>query len=403
MVASCRVALVMLGVCLAGATAARADQPTLWSHKGSVFFLVKKGQEREFLYKELSSEVMQAGASRGAPLFSGWSDNQHYSGTAFLYSSRCGRLGYAVAGPILDRHERVKLKGQVPLLNHDCNIIGHTDITLEFRFIKSTAAGIGSAPKASVVVSMSPLSAALKREGGAFLVPVLINKAISLDFVVDSGAGDVTIPQDVFRTLIRTGTIQESDLTGTRTYRLANGTTEALPTFKIRSLTLAGTAIEDVSGSVTAVEGSLLLGQSFLRRFKSWSIDNVKEALILEPFDGQARSVLEANNQPEMPDQTSNAYDYSVLKNLNLREMPSPDSTNLLSRWAPQDFVPQGTSFDEEPHCENGPTGYIWCRITYSHHNTRTSGWVAGYYLWSAKDKRRVACLYPSPDADCRR
>ena len=52
-----------------------------------------------------------------------------------------------------------------------------------------------------------PLSAPLKREGGAFIV--LINQAIVLDFVVDSGAGDVIIPQDVFSTLIRTGTIQE--------------------------------------------------------------------------------------------------------------------------------------------------------------------------------------------------
>ena len=99
-------------------------------------------------------------------------------------------------------------------------------------------------------------------------MPVLINQAIVLDFVVDSGAGDVTIPQDVFSTLIRTGTIQESDLTGTKTYKLANGSAEALPTFRIRSLTLAGTVIDDVSGSVTAVEGSLLLGQSFLHPFQ---------------------------------------------------------------------------------------------------------------------------------------
>ena len=34
-------------------------------------------------------------------------------------------------------------------------------------------------------------------EGGTYVVPVLINDAITLDFVVDSGAADVSIPADV--------------------------------------------------------------------------------------------------------------------------------------------------------------------------------------------------------------
>jgi hypothetical protein len=38
----------------------------------------------------------------------------------------------------------------------------------------------------------------MKREGGTYAVPVLINDAITLDFVVDSGAADVTIPADVW-------------------------------------------------------------------------------------------------------------------------------------------------------------------------------------------------------------
>ena len=36
-----------------------------------------------------------------------------------------------------------------------------------------------------------------------------------------------------------------------------------------------------VTGSIAPVQGGLLLGQSFLRHFKSWSIDNQREALIL--------------------------------------------------------------------------------------------------------------------------
>lgn len=43
----------------------------------------------------------------------------------------------------------------------------------------------------------------LQRKGGTFVVPILINKRITLDFVVDSGAADVSIPADVVLTLIR--------------------------------------------------------------------------------------------------------------------------------------------------------------------------------------------------------
>ena len=49
----------------------------------------------------------------------------------------------------------------------------------------------------------------MRIEGGVYVVPVLINNAITLDFIVDSGAADVSIPADVVMTLMRTGTIKD--------------------------------------------------------------------------------------------------------------------------------------------------------------------------------------------------
>jgi predicted aspartyl protease len=40
--------------------------------------------------------------------------------------------------------------------------------------------------------------------------------------------------------------------------------------------------VEDVTATVGRVSSPFLLGQSFLRRLKSWSIDNANDALILE-------------------------------------------------------------------------------------------------------------------------
>jgi hypothetical protein len=41
--------------------------------------------------------------------------------------------------------------------------------------------------------------------------------------------------------------------------------------------------LENVRGGIAPSQGGLLLGQSFLERFKSWSIDNTKQELLLAP------------------------------------------------------------------------------------------------------------------------
>jgi hypothetical protein len=64
------------------------------------------------------------------------------------------------------------------------------------------------------------------------VVPVLTNRVIFLKFVIDSGASDVSIPVDVVATLLRTGTLQESDFIGTQTLqtcgRLDSAVTDVL-------------------------------------------------------------------------------------------------------------------------------------------------------------------------------
>jgi clan AA aspartic protease (TIGR02281 family) len=122
----------------------------------------------------------------------------------------------------------------------------------------------------------------LKSLGGTFVVPVFINGAITLNFVVDSGAADVAVPADVVGTLIRAGTIEKSDITGKQKYMLADGSISPTVTFTIRSLKVGDVLMENVKGSVSPAAGSLLLGQSFLQRFKSWSMDNNKHVLVLE-------------------------------------------------------------------------------------------------------------------------
>ena len=53
-------------------------------------------------------------------------------------------------------------------------------------------------------------------------------------------------------------------------------------TFTIRSLKIGNIVLQNVKGVVAPSQAPLLLGQSFLKRFKSWSIDNSKHELLLE-------------------------------------------------------------------------------------------------------------------------
>jgi clan AA aspartic protease (TIGR02281 family) len=121
----------------------------------------------------------------------------------------------------------------------------------------------------------------LTREGGVLVLPVQINHSITLNFTIDSGASDVVIPQDVFSTLSRTGTITSKDMLASGTYELADGTRHQARRFRIRSLEIGGLELKDVTASVEPAGGSLLLGQSFLSQLPGWSIDNRRALLIV--------------------------------------------------------------------------------------------------------------------------
>ena len=123
---------------------------------------------------------------------------------------------------------------------------------------------------------------ALASIGGGLVAPVIVNGSIKLDFIVDSGASDVSIPADVFSTLVRTNTVTQTDITGFRNYKNADGEIFRSNTFVIRSLKIGNIEVLNVHAKVAPGNAPLLLGQSFLKRFKSWSVDNSTQELILQ-------------------------------------------------------------------------------------------------------------------------
>jgi clan AA aspartic protease (TIGR02281 family) len=121
----------------------------------------------------------------------------------------------------------------------------------------------------------------LVHEHGTLQVPVVINGQSLFNFTIDSGATDVSIPANIFFALTRAGTVSPQDFLDKRAYKLADGSTEFSQRFRIRSLRVGSLELRDVIASVVPSKGSLLLGQSFLSRLSSWSIDNERQVLVL--------------------------------------------------------------------------------------------------------------------------
>jgi len=122
-----------------------------------------------------------------------------------------------------------------------------------------------------------------KLNSGLYNVPVIINGVLKISFVFDSGASDVSISPDVAFTLVRTGTIRESDFIGTQKYRFADGTTANSNLFLLRELKIGNKTIVNVRASISnSLDAPMLLGQSVLQEFGKFSIDNINHTLTIE-------------------------------------------------------------------------------------------------------------------------
>ena len=87
---------------------------------------------------------------------------------------------------------------------------------------------------------------------------------LTLNAVVDSGASDVSIPADVVLTLMRTKTISDQDFLGEQTYALADGSQAPSSRFRIRSLKVGNSTIEDVDAIIAPANAvTIFSGRAF--------------------------------------------------------------------------------------------------------------------------------------------
>jgi hypothetical protein len=137
-------------------------------------------------------------------------------------------------------------------------------------------------PGAKFNLPATTLSVALKPVGGTLAVPVLLDGTVTAYFVVDSGAAFVSIPENIIQALRTAGKLGDADFVGEAAAKLADGSVIKSKVFLLRQLVVGNRVLENIRAIAAPAKGVPLLGQSFLQRFNTWSIDNDRKILILQ-------------------------------------------------------------------------------------------------------------------------
>jgi len=143
------------------------------------------------------------------------------------------------------------------------------------------AAGKPSA-RAQKDAALARATQQFQRMGGVFVLPATVNGTSMAYFIVDSGAANVQIPEELADELKRNGTLTEADSLGQRRFTLADGSFLQQRIVRLRSIRIGERTMENVMAAVSPARSRALLGQSFLRRLSSWKIDNVRNSIEFE-------------------------------------------------------------------------------------------------------------------------
>lgn len=119
------------------------------------------------------------------------------------------------------------------------------------------------------------------KKDGVLYVPCKVN-GLDMNFIFDTGASDVTISISEALFMIKNGYIDESEILGATLHRIANGDIAEGTQIILRRIEIGEVVLNNVPASIIhTIDAPLLLGQSALEKFGSFSIDYSKDILII--------------------------------------------------------------------------------------------------------------------------
>ena len=113
----------------------------------------------------------------------------------------------------------------------------------------------------------------MEKRNGVFVIPCKVN-GLSLRFIFDTGASDVSISLTEALFMLKNGYLSEKDILGTEFYGIANGNIEEGTKIILRQILIGKIKLNNVHASVVHdLNAPLLLGQTALERFGKVTID----------------------------------------------------------------------------------------------------------------------------------
>lgn len=120
----------------------------------------------------------------------------------------------------------------------------------------------------------------LNHEGGVYTLWVQFGN-IKKKFILDSGASELALSKETEQELIKAGVIKKENYLQPGLYRIADGSIISARRVMIPRMKIGAFTVYNVKASIGDYNTPLLLGRSFLDKFKKWSIDNSTKKLSL--------------------------------------------------------------------------------------------------------------------------
>ncbi|MBF0179594.1 MAG: clan AA aspartic protease [Magnetococcales bacterium] len=116
---------------------------------------------------------------------------------------------------------------------------------------------------------------------GQYWIPALANGQLQIEFLIDTGANIVVLPQDRIDQLVAQGSLTDKDWLGNSTTRMGDGTLVRYPMARLDSLRIGSHVIRNIAVNVIPANGLPLLGTPVLEQLGAWRIDQPSRQLIL--------------------------------------------------------------------------------------------------------------------------
>ncbi len=214
----------------------------------------------------------------------------------------------------------------------------------------------------------------MEKSGGVYLIPCKVN-GLSLKFIFDTGASDVSISLTEALFMLKNGYLKESDIRGTVYYSIANGEIAEGTKINIQKIEVGKQSLYNVEASIVhSTEAPLLFGQSAMERFGKFTMDYSNSNLIINGFSNSV----------------SNSTNSSSIKSVKIGNQTWMTENLNIDRFRNGDLIPEAKT-DEEWKRAGENKQPAWCYYNNDPKNGLKYGKLYNYYVIS--DSRGITPL----------